>query len=205
MPRVKLVKKRQIIDMTAMVDVAFLLLTFLILTAQPKETEILPVDVPLSVVSASMPDDALIITVGDNGKATLGIKDSSIRQKTLEKIGIKYGVLFNEKEKHSFEKIDVFGSPLNQINHLLSLTPAQMEKMKPTGIPTDSIGKMPSELFNWIIEARLTAKEIHFKELHVAIKADGNENYTHVKKIIDILQSQKINRFSLVTNLKTEL
>lgn len=205
MARVKLVKKRQVIDMTAMVDVAFLLLTFLILTAQPKEAEILPVDVPSSIVSAGVPDDALIITVGDNGKATLRIKDKTIKKKTLEKMAAKYGILFKENEKSSFEGIEVFGSPLNQMNHLLSLTPVEMEKMKHTGIPTDSIGKMPSELFNWIIEARHTAKEIHFKELPVAIKADGKENYTHVKKIIDILQSQKINRFSLVTNLKTEL
>lgn len=205
MPRVKLVKKRQIIDMTAMVDVAFLLLTFLILTAQPKEAELLPVDVPSSIVSTGMPDNALVITIGDNGKATLRIKDKSIRKKTLEKMASKYGILFKEKEKVAFEGIDVLGSPLNQINYLLSLSPAQMEKVKHAGIPTDSIGKMPSELFNWIIEARHTAKEIHFKELPVAIKADGKENYTHVKKIIDILQSQKINRFSLVTNLKTKL
>ena len=48
MGKVKMSKKSTSIDMTAMCDVAFLLLTFFILTATAKMPEPLPVDKPVS-------------------------------------------------------------------------------------------------------------------------------------------------------------
>ena len=50
MAKIKMSKKAASIDMTAMCDVAFLLLTFFILTATAKTPEALPVDTPLSLI-----------------------------------------------------------------------------------------------------------------------------------------------------------
>jgi len=72
------------------------------------------------------------------------------------------------------------------------------------GIPSDSVGNNPSELHEWIIAARYATKEINNAEMRVAIKGDAKEQYPAIKKVIDILQGQKINKFSLVTNLRTE-
>ena len=47
-------------------------------------------------------------------------------------------------------------------------------------------------------------KDLHQKELKVAIKGDAKEEYPTIKKVIDILQDQKINKFFLVTGLRTE-
>ncbi len=52
--------------MTAMCDVAFLLLTFFILTATAKVPEPLPVDTPASTVQTKLPDtDLATITIGN--------------------------------------------------------------------------------------------------------------------------------------------
>ena len=65
MPRAKVARKSTAIDMTAMCDVAFLLLTFFILTATARQPEPLPVDTPASTVKFKLPDtDIATLTVG---------------------------------------------------------------------------------------------------------------------------------------------
>ena len=71
MPKVKIKRKSTAIDMTAMCDVAFLLLTFFILTATARQPEPLPVDTPSSTVTIKLPDsDISMLTVGQ-GKVFL--------------------------------------------------------------------------------------------------------------------------------------
>jgi biopolymer transport protein ExbD len=61
---IKMKKKAGSTDMTAMCDVAFLLLSFFVMTATAKIPEALPVDTPF-VVQSKLPDDNLAtITVG---------------------------------------------------------------------------------------------------------------------------------------------
>ena len=40
------------------------------------------------------------------------------------------------------------------------------------------------------------------KEIRFAIKGDGGVDYTYIKRIIEIFQENKINRFNLITNLE---
>ncbi len=73
MPRVKVARKSTFIDMTAMCDVAFLLLTFFILTAKPKVDDPTKAEIPFSSKTTPVPEDNLAtITVGNiNGKSTI--------------------------------------------------------------------------------------------------------------------------------------
>ena len=65
MAKIKMKKKSTSTDMTAMCDVAFLLLTFFILTATAKVPEALPVDTPASTVQTKLPEsDLATITIG---------------------------------------------------------------------------------------------------------------------------------------------
>ena len=59
MAKIKMNKKSTSTDMTAMCDVAFLLLTFFILTATAKVPEVLPVDTPASTVQTKLPETDL--------------------------------------------------------------------------------------------------------------------------------------------------
>ena len=56
MPKVKIPRKSTSVDMTAMCDVAFLLLSFFILTTKFKPSEALKVTTPSSVATKIAPD-----------------------------------------------------------------------------------------------------------------------------------------------------
>jgi len=204
MPKIKVKRASTTIDMTAMCDVSFLLLTFFILTATARQPEPLPVDTPASTVQIKVPDTDLgTITVGDNGKVFFGVAGPNIRIRMLERMSEKYSVGFSKQEKERFSLMEGFGVPFGNLKQIIAMDNTERNKkgLQP-GIPADSVGNNPSELHEWIIAARYATKEIDNKEMRVAIKGDAKEQYPAIRKVIDILQGQKINKFSLVTNLR---
>lgn len=204
MAKVKMSKKSTSIDMTAMCDVAFLLLTFFILTATAKVPEPLPVDTPSSTVQTKLPEtDLATLTVGKSGgkeQVFFGVKGKEIRMATLDYIGQKYKVSFTENERIQFSLIDEFGVPVEGLKELLKLKGADRSKKGvQSGIPSDSLN---NQLQDWIQYARKANIDINQKELQFAIKGDAKEEYPQIKKVMDILQNQKINSFNLVTGLR---
>lgn len=203
MPRAKVARKSTAIDMTAMCDVAFLLLTFFILTATARQPEPLPVDTPASTVKFKLPDtDIATLTVGQK-KVFFGVPGQNIRIRTLELMGEKYNMTFTPEEKTRFSLIESFGVPMGNLKQIIALKGDERNKegLQP-GIPTDSVGQNPSELHNWIISARYATKEINNVDMRVSIKGDAREEYPEIKKVTTILQDQNINKFSLITSLR---
>ncbi|MDO3629022.1 biopolymer transporter ExbD [Mucilaginibacter sp. BT774] len=199
MARIKIPRKSTAIDMTAMCDVAFLLLTFFILTAKLKQEDPLRVDVPGASVKVNVPDvDMATITVG-HGKVFFGLEGTDLRKSLLEEMGKKYTQNFTPEEIQKFSLIPTFGVPVNTLKQYLALSTEDKKKYTQPGIPTDTTTN--SELFNWIYEARIVTKNLHNKELRFAIKGDSHENYPEIGKIIDVLQKQAVNKFSLITAL----
>jgi biopolymer transport protein ExbD len=199
---VKMSKKAASIDMTAMCDVAFLLLTFFILTATAKIPEPLPVDTPSSTVQTKLPDtDLATITVG-KGKVFFDLKGREVRKRTLELMGQKYQVAFTEEESAKFALMEGIGVPITGLKQLIAMKSSERSKenLQP-GIPKDSLDNQLSE---WIQNARIANIEIQDKELQIAIKGDAKEEYPAIKKVMDILQNQKINSFNLVTGLRAK-
>ncbi len=196
-------KKMTAIDMTAMCDVAFLLLTFFILTATAKQPEPLPVDTPNSTVQVKLPDtDLAIITIGDSGKVFFGVKAPAVRRKTLDLIAEKYKLTFTEDEKTKFGLLDEFGVPVNQLKVLIAMKSADRnQKGLQKGIPHDSLD---NQLAEWVRAARNANAEVNEKQLQFAIKGDAKEEYPEIKKVMDILQDQRVNKFNLVTGLRSD-
>ena len=205
MPRIKVARKSTAIDMTAMCDVAFLLLTFFILTATARQPEPLPVDTPASTVKFKLPDiDIATITVGQN-KVFFGVPGQPIRIRTLELMGEKYQIQFTAEEKKRFSLIESFGVQIGNLKQIIMMKGDDRNKagLQP-GIPTDSVGDLPSELHNWIISSRYATKELNNVDMRVSIKGDSKEEYPSIKKVMDILQDQNINKFSLITSLRAD-
>lgn len=199
---VKMSKKAASIDMTAMCDVAFLLLTFFILTATAKIPEPLPVDTPASTVQTKLPDtDLATITVG-KGKVFFDLKGREVRKRALELMGQKYEVAFTEEESAKFALMEGIGVPITSLKQLIAMSSSDRGKanLQP-GIPKDSLD---NQLAQWIQNARIANHEIQDKELQIAIKGDAKEEYPAIKKVMDILQDQKINSFNLVTGLRAK-
>lgn len=202
MAKVKMSKKSTKIDMTAMCDVAFLLLSFFVMTSTAKIPEPLPVDTPASTRETKLPDtDLVTLTVG-GGKVFFGMVGQDIRKDALGRISEKYKVTFTEDEAKRFSLIDGFGVPVGNLKQIINLSGEERNKagLQP-GIPYDSID---NQLKEWILAARYATRDLHNTELKIAIKGDAKEEYPTVKKIIDILQDQKINKFFLVTGLRSE-
>lgn len=199
-------KKAASIDMTAMCDVAFLLLTFFILTATAKQPEPLPVQTPASTVQTKLPETGLAtLTVGKNNEGEsvfFGMKDRDIRIATLELMGESRGIKFTENEITQFSLIEEFGVPVSGLKQLIAMSNANRNKsgVQP-GIPADSLN---NELKDWIMYARKASIELKDKELDFAIKGDAKQQYPQIRKIMDMLQDQKINNFSLVTGLRAK-
>lgn len=205
MAKIKTSKSAASIDMTAMCDVAFLLLTFFILTATAKQQEPLPVQTPASTVQTKLPETGLVtLTLGSfegKPKVFIGMKDRDIRKKTVELINNKYSLGISDAEQVQFALIDEFGVPVGNLKQIITMKSADRNKVGfQTGIPFDSID---NQLKEWIYAARQANIELgKTKELDFAIKGDAKEQYPQIKKIMDILQDQKINSFNLVTGLR---
>ena len=200
MPKVKIPRKSTNVDMTAMCDVAFLLLTFFILTATAKQPEPMSVDTPASTVQTKLPEtDLATLTVG-KGKVFFDLKGREIRKRTLELMAQKYNVTFSDQEAEKFAIMEGFGVPIQNLKAIIAMKSADRNKsdLQP-GVPKDSLD---NQLADWIQNARIANIEVNDKELQIAIKGDAKEEYPAIRKIMDILQDQKINSFNLVTGLR---
>lgn len=199
MAKIKIKKNPGSTDMTAMCDVAFLLLTFFVMTSTAKIPEALPVDTPASTVQTKLPEtDLATIIVGD-GKVFFDLKGREVRIKTLELMGEKYGVTFSDADKTMFSLMDDFGVPMTSLKDIIEMKAPDRSKAGQPGVPLDSTD---NQLKDWIYNARIANIEVNDKELQIAIKGDSKEEYPAIRKVMDICQDQKINSFSLVTGLR---
>ncbi|MGK9118263.1 ExbD/TolR family protein [Olivibacter jilunii] len=205
MARIQVKRHTPHIDMTAMSDVTFLLLNFFVMTAVFKTPEPMPVDTPASTVQIKVPDnDIAQVTVGED-KVFFSVAGPEVRARLLERMAEQYGVSFTPKEKKMFTLTDVFGVPMKNLKQFLNLNSSeQLKSPLQTGIPFDSVGNNPSELHQWILQSRYAEKEVRSQDLKFSIKGDKKMKYPEVKKVIDILQNQKVNKFSLITNLRND-
>lgn len=199
----KMKKSSTRIDMTAMCDVSFLLLTFFVLTSTAKTPEVHPVDLPASTKETKIPsDDILSITVGQEN-VYIGIAGKEDRKDILTRMGQEYKIEFTEEEKNAFAGLENFGADIREMKSLLAKPVGErMDEELHKGVPyKDSLN---NQLSSWVKNARESSWQRKESFLKVAIKGDANEQFGTIKEIMDILQKQRQNRFYLVTGLRSD-
>ena len=139
MPKVKLPRKSTTIDMTAMCDVAFLLLSFFILTTKFKPAEALAVVTPSSVQNKIAPSkDFVMITIDKDGKVYFSVSDenASEKQSILETVNSARNLGLTSAEINAFKQPAAYiGTPFSQLKSYLAMTPEQLKSVKAPGIP----------------------------------------------------------------------
>jgi len=194
MARVKPKRRGPSMDLTAMSDMAWLLLTFFILTSNFREPEVVPVVTPTSVSNQKMGDDNMMIIKIDNDGKFLFALDENERIPTLERMGEKYGVRFTDAEKNAFKSVVEFGVPMKEMRSFLNQSADKQKSYNP-GIPLDTIPNKNQELIDWVFEAR----EVN-PDLFLAIKGDQKSEYIKFKTLIKLLQEKNMNKFQLITS-----
>lgn len=197
MSRPKLPRKSTSIDMTAMCDVAFLLLSFFILTTKFKPSEAITVTTPSSVASKVAPDkDIVLITIDRNGKVFLGLDDETIKGAMVEIINKQKGLTLDAA---AFKKAEFFGSSFSNLPQFLALPKESLKGDALPGIPVDST-KGPNEMIEWMGIIHSAYEASPTKKINILLKGDNDAKYPSFDAVVKALKKNDFLKFQMVTN-----
>ena len=149
------------------------------------------------------------------------MKSETVRADLLKNMVAEYkkthpsaNLAFTNKEMETFSKLNAFGVPITKMKEWLNLEPDQRDKFLESeqnpGIPINmnEDPNNPNEFQMWVRAAYNSLnpelQEAMVKGRGIAIKADQTTPYSVVNVVMDNLQTMKMNKFTLMTALKTE-
>jgi biopolymer transport protein ExbD len=197
MPKVKIPRKSTTVDMTAMCDVAFLLLTFFILATKQKPPEVLAVKTPTSVSSKAAPDESILITLTKEGKVFLMLGDETKKDKIIEDFNTTRGLQLTPTELARLKKSEFIGFPVNKLKSALNAS-QEIPANQMDGIPVDSTN---NELTLWMRSVTNAYKGEDQSKLQnmLLVKGDGDAKYPIFKQVKEAFKANEIFKFRIVT------
>lgn len=188
------------IDMTAMCDVSFLLLTFFILTAKMKPNEPVEILTPTSISERKRPEtDIIQFSIDNKGRVFYDQDNPSARYSLITKLDEKNNLGLSDAEKKTFSLMGTVGVPLRGLKQFLSADADMQKKIieSTPGISMDTANGT-SELVQWLVYGRVSNPKAN-----ICIKADASVKYPAVNKVITQLKEKDVNKFYLITGLET--
>ncbi|PWT74196.1 MAG: biopolymer transporter ExbD [Bacteroidetes bacterium] len=200
MPRVKLPRKSTNIDMTAMCDVAFLLLSFFILATKFKPPENLKVDTPESVSNKIAPEkDVVMITIDKEGRVFFSVSDNNVEQKKdiIQAINTQKSLGLSDAEMANFYKnaSAYIAVPFSQLKSFLQKSAEELKGVNLPGIPVkDSTN---NELVDWM---RAAVGAFQGTRMNILVKGDNESKYPSFQGVIMAFKKNDQMKFQMITN-----
>jgi biopolymer transport protein ExbD len=179
--------------MTAMCDVAFLLLSFFILTTKFKPAEAIAVTTPNSV-AAKVADtkDIVLITIDKDGKVFLSMDDESKKEVIANTLNSTKNLGLNVQ---AFKKAGFYGAPFSGLAAFLAIPEEARKGAALPGIPAkDSTN---SEIREWM---GLVLTAYAGQKANIQLKGDNAAKYPAFKNVIDAFKKNDILKFQMITN-----
>lgn len=186
------------IDLTALVDVAFLLLAFFLMSSRFKPAGVVEVDVPVrdarhfTCKFGEAP--RMTIVVNEAGAVYLNFHDPRLRAQVLAQAAKASNLALTPQAVQAFSRMEDFGGSARRLHaRLLGDMDASPPWILEEGIP---ISKTNNELADWLkwglkADSRLVCQ----------IRADGDVAYPVVDAVVATLQHAGVNQFELLTHL----
>jgi biopolymer transport protein ExbD len=200
MGRAKLPRKSTNIDMTAMCDVAFLLLSFFILATKFKPPEALTVITPSSVQTKTAPaKDVVMVIIDKDGKVYLSVSDANVeeKQRMIDAINTSKNLGLTDAEKNNFVKIpnSYIGAPFAQLKSYLDKNPADLQHVVKPGIP--AVDSTNNEMTDWF---RAAQDAFQGKKMNIVVRGDDASKYPAFQGVIIALKKNDLMKFQVVTS-----
>jgi biopolymer transport protein ExbD len=216
MPKIKMPKSTPSIDMTPMVDLAFLLVTFFMLSASFRSNEPVEVDVPSSISDRIIPENIVMVTIDKGGRVFFNMSDPEARRELLQNMSGKYKTALSQEQIDEFVYMSTFGCSMQELPTYLSLESEKRKLFNTVGIPSDSTN---NQLKDWIFYGNIAAlntgktayeeakmkgesPEVNDFKPKFILKVDGKAAYVHAQNVISTFRDLHLNNLNFVTSME---
>jgi biopolymer transport protein ExbD len=216
MPKIKMPKSSPSIDMTPMVDLAFLLVTFFMLAASFRSSEPVEVDTPSSISDKIIPDNVLLVTIDKGGRVFFNLSDPEARRELLQNMAGKYKIGFSEEQISKFTFMSSFGCTMQELPQYIDMSADDRKNLNTKGIPMDSTN---NQLKDWIFYgniAALNSGKTAYEEAKLkgqnpdandfkpkfTLKVDNKAVYVHAQNVINVFRDLNLNNLNFITSME---
>lgn len=221
MAKLKMPKGSPSIDMTPMVDLAFLLVTFFMLAATFRTDEPVTVSIPSSIGEEEIPEKTMVlVTVDKGGRVFFACSNDSARFDLIKAMSAKYQVKFSTEQVEKFTRMaGGFGCSIQKLPAYLDMEPEERKgNSVEFTIPADSLN---NQLKDWIklsqsimntrgeqafqadgLNRSKNAEPLKAKDYKpkFVLKVDGEAEYVRAKQVIETFRDLNINNLNFVTS-----